>query len=130
MNTHQGVSRRGFVTGAAGAAVLPAALGGIGTVTAAAPPEISIAATVVRVSHSKVEPHALRVGVRTSIQAPELDLDNIVLVVDGIPFMAEPARIRALIAEGVKEQVGRLLAGRDIAASADRAAVQVFGVLA
>lgn len=128
MSRHTGVSRRGFVKGAAGAAAAPAALAGIDATTAA-PPEISIAATVVRVSHSKLAPHALRVGVRTSVQTSAGTLDNVVLVVDGVTFNASPTQMRSVIAESVKEQVGSLLAGRNIEASIDRAAVHVFGVI-
>jgi hypothetical protein len=124
MARNTSVSRRRFVKGVAGTAAAPAAIAGFAQGGAyASSTDIRIAAKVVRVSHSRMEPNALRVGVRTSVQAADIVLDNIVLVIDGIPFGAAPADMRSR----VTAQIRKLLARRGVEAPAESVAVQVFG---
>jgi hypothetical protein len=128
MARNTSVSRRRFVKGVAGTAAAPAAIAGFAQGGAyASSTDIRIAAKVVRVSHSRMEPNALRVGVRTSVQAADIVLDNIVLVIDGIPFGAAPADMRSRITESVTAQIRKLLARRGVEAPAESVAVQVFG---
>lgn len=127
MSPQDGVSRRGFMKGIAGTAAAPGALGVMTVGTAGdASPEVSVAATVVRVSHSRTRRQALRIGVRASIQGPELDLDNVVLVIEDVPFTASAEDIRARIVQAVQTKVAAILERRGMQTSR-AAAVQVFG---
>lgn len=126
MTQNRGVSRRGFVRGVAGTAAAPAALAGMATANAA-PADVSVAATVVRASHSKVDPHALRLGVRASVRGPNETMEGVVLVVEPVRFGASAAETRALIAESVQTQIAAMLVKRGVQARADHVAVQVFG---
>lgn len=129
MSPQQGVSRRGFMKSVAGTAAVPGAIGAmaIGGVQAA-PADVNVAATVVRVSHSRMHRQALRIGVRASILGPDLDIDNVVMVIDGVPFAASPEDIRSRIVQSVQAKVADLMEQRGQSAGR-QAAVQVFGVL-
>lgn len=128
MSADRGVSRRGFVRGIAGTAAAPAAVAGLtGASARNAPTDVSVAATVVRVSHSRTTAHALRIGVRASIQAQGSAMDGIVLVVDPVPFAASSDEIKAAIASSVQDQVSNLLKEREEGVTTNHVAVRVFG---
>lgn len=125
MMQKSGVSRRGFVRSAAAVAAAPSVL--TATKTSAAMADVSVAATIVRASHSKAEPHALRLGVRASVQSADFRADNLVFVVDPVPFGASASDTGDRIAESVRQQIAALLASRGAETTLDRVAVQVFG---
>lgn len=127
MKSKLGVSRRGFVKGVAGTAAVPGAMAGLSSTSAATPDGVSVVATVVRVSHSRLAPKALRVGVRASVQGPDYDLDNIVLVVEPVPFGSSASEMNAVITRSVEEQVADLIERRGLALAGSHLAVQVFG---
>ena len=57
---------------------------------------------------------------------PELDLDNVVLVIEDVPFTASAEDIRARIVQAVQTKVAAILERRGMQTSR-AAAVQVFG---
>lgn len=127
MTRTSGVSRRLFMKGAAGTAAVPALIAGAAHQAGAVSPQISVAATVVRTSHSASTPHALRIGVRASVQAPDFAADNLVFVVEPVRFTASPQETGRHIAESVRTQVADLLERRGTLATAEQIDVHVFG---
>lgn len=122
---HPKVSRRRFMRGAAVAAAAPTVFAGA-TVTAA-PADVNVAATVVRASHSKTDPGALRIGVRASVLAGDLARDNIVVVVEPVRFGAPSDETRDLISKQVQRRIAEILTERGTTIAPDHIAVQVFG---
>jgi len=111
--------------GAAGTAAVPALVASAAN-SAAATPDVSVAATVVRTSHSRSAPHALRIGVRASVQAADFSADNLVFVVEPVRFAASPQETGRQIAESVRGQVAALLERQGIS-EAGQIEVHVFG---
>jgi len=129
MNDKRGVNRRLLMKGVAGGAVVPGMLAGSAFMEggATAPPEATVAVTVVRATHSLTDPDALRIGVRASIRSADFSRDGLVLVVEPVAFGGTSAETGSQIAEGVRAQVATMLTERGRATDPERVAVQVFG---
>lgn len=126
MRDHQDVSRRRFIKGTAGAAAVPATILAAGK-SAAAASNVNVVATVVRATHSRSNPRTLRIGVRAAVQTPDLALDNLVLLVESVPFTASARETGDLIAASVRSQVAAQLERRGVATRETDIAVRVFG---
>jgi len=129
MKDARGVNRRSLMKGMAGTAVAPAVLGSAALTAsgAAVAPEATVAVTVVRATHSRSEPNALRIGVRASIRSADVVLDGTVLVIEPVAFGISATDAGDQIAKGVRSQVAEMLDKRELATDPDRIAVQVFG---
>jgi hypothetical protein len=121
------VSRRRFIKSATGAAAAPAAILAAGKHSATAAASVHAVATVVRATHSRSYPQALRIGVRVSVRAPEVSLENLVLLVEPVSFSSGADKTGAAIAASVRSQVAARLEERGMTIREDDIAVRVFG---
>lgn len=124
------LSRRGLMKGATASAVALPLAGAVAPGSSSAAvndASVFVTATVVRATHSRGTPGALRIGVRASILEAGAHGIERVLVIDAVPFGAAPSEIGQLIAQGVREQVSRILNRPDAPVRPEQVAVQVFG---